>query len=367
MAVQIVWDVPSTGAAGRVLRGIGVVLGMILVIAGLVAATLPLLYVLIVVSDLIEGRQPSALEANDLRILGIFGASMIVGLWVGLRLIRGRRRLGLYLRKFGFGESTRTVTAALTTAVGRSVRLVTLDDAMVSPLGVSRSRRRLAWWVWALTFALVVWGLYWAFGGGYDQASQAADEIADPGESFSAGLGAIFALLVVLVGVSLAGGFAIFGGAAYLAARRAERASTRVIDNAWAIASTARTIASRSRQILSPRLVVVRVATTLWQNAVQGLANVADVVVIDVSHPTDALLWEVATMKPQFGNRWVLVGAQDSVTSLAHPQTAHGGDHRGLLARQLDGEQIIAYGPRPADQQRFARALRRRLYQVHRH
>jgi hypothetical protein len=53
------------------------------------------------------------------------------------------------------------------------------------------------------------------------------------------------------------------------------------------------------------------------------------------------------------------------VTALAHPQIAYGGDTRGLLARQLDGEQIIAYGPHPADQQRFARALRRRLYQVH--
>ena len=74
---------------------------------------------------------------------------------------------------------------------------------------------------------------------------------------------------------------------------------------------------------------VVRVASSVWQNAVQGLANVADVVVIDVSHPTDALLWEVATMKPLFGTRWVLVGSYDQVVWLGHPRVATAADARG--------------------------------------
>jgi hypothetical protein len=227
------------------------VLGAVLVFAALIAAAFPLLVVLVVVDDVREGRQTSAFEPDALRALLLFVVGTIVGLWVGLRLIRGRRRLGLYLRKFGFGESTRT-----------------------------------------------------------------------------------------------------------------ERDSTKVIDNAWAIATTARTVAARTRRILSPRLVVVRVASSVWQNAVQGLASVADVVVIDVSHPTDALLWEVATMKPLFRTRWVLVGSYDQVVWLGHPQVATAADARGQLARALDGEDVIAYGAHPADQKRFSRALRHRLHQI---
>ena len=62
VAVGIVWDVRSQGGARRVLRGSGVVLGAILVFAALIAAAFPLLVVLVVVSDVREGRQTSAFE-----------------------------------------------------------------------------------------------------------------------------------------------------------------------------------------------------------------------------------------------------------------------------------------------------------------
>jgi hypothetical protein len=108
----------------------------------------------------------------------------------------------------------------------------------------------------------------------------------------------------------------------------------------------------------SPRLFVVRVADAIWPEAVRGLGAAADVVIIDVSHPTDALLWEVEAMRLIFGRRWLLVGAYEYVTPLANPQTANSDDHRGRLARLLDGEQVIAYGHTKEDIRRFSRALR---------
>ena len=67
----------------------------------------------------------------------------IVGLKVGLRLLRGQRRLVLFLRRFGYGDATKAATFAAAKTIGRSWRLVTLDDASVAPLGVPTGTRRL--------------------------------------------------------------------------------------------------------------------------------------------------------------------------------------------------------------------------------
>jgi hypothetical protein len=117
---------------------------------------------------------------------------------------------------------------------------------------------------------------------------------------------------------------------------------------------------------MAARLVVVAVPTAFWQRAVHGLAAVCDVVIIDVSRPTENLLWEMRNIKPLFHGRWVLVGARDHVAPLADAQTAAGHDPVGLLARMLDGERVLVYGPDPADRRRFARSLRRSLEQVSR-
>jgi hypothetical protein len=364
MAVRIVHDVDGGGGGRRLVRLVSVVLGSVLVFAGLIAFALPLLYVLFVVDALLNGTEVPVPRGSDLPAFAIAFGITIVGVWVGLRLVRGRRRLGLYLRKFGFSDSTQNVTAALASA-GRSVRLVTLDDAMVAPVGVVRSGRRAALWLSLVSLAAVAWGLYWAFGGPFDEAYDSADELTDAGDQFGAALGAIVGLLLVLSLVAIAGALAIFGLRAHAAARRYERLATRAIDNEHEIASTARSIATGSRRVLSPRLVVVRVADLAWQAAVRGIANVSDVVVIDVSQPTDALLWEVGNLKPIFGNRWILVGAHSRVAPLANPQ-AVAGTPQGLLANLLDGHEVIAYGSGPAEQQRFVRALRRRLHQTRR-
>ena len=59
----------------------------------------------------------------------------------GLRLVRGRRSLVLFLRRFGYDDATSAVTFAVTRTIGSTWRLVTLDDAEIAALGVATSTR----------------------------------------------------------------------------------------------------------------------------------------------------------------------------------------------------------------------------------
>src|SRR5262249_54459566 len=157
-------------------------------------------------------------------------AVVILGVWLGLALIRGRRRVGLFLRKFGLQESTRIVTYALAGALGRSLRLVTLDDAMVAPLGSGRGRRRVAWWIWLLGFLVLGGGLVWFFGGGFDSAAQSISDSAFSdtggdtpkealgsiiGAAVAAAVGLILLLFAVVIVIAVAAVIAALGGGAY--------------------------------------------------------------------------------------------------------------------------------------------------------
>jgi hypothetical protein len=375
MAIRIVEDLPGGGAA-RLGRGIVVLLGLVLLLAGLLAAILPLLWLELTLTDLVTGYSPDRPTGSDVQQIVITAIVAVVGIWAGLRLIRGRRRLGLYLRKFGFADTTRTVSHALTSSVGRSVRLVTLDDSMVAALGAGRGRRRVAGVVLLIATAVVIGVAYYLVGGAFhndtDNLVSSLQEQAGPGvgAQIGAAVGAGVILVVILLIVGGLGTFALLlaliGAGSYRAARRAERRAVQAFTSSASVDTEARALGRAARRIFAPRLVVVAVPTAFWQRAVHALAAVSEVVIIDVSRPTDNLIWELQNIKPLFQGRWVLVGARPSVAGLARPGTAGAGTAEGLLARLLDGEQILAYGPDPADQARFARSLRRALQQARR-
>jgi hypothetical protein len=370
VALRMVADVPGgTGMRGLV-RGISVLIGVVLILAAMAAAFWPLVFVIIVVSNIVTGDATQFGE-NDAQLLAVCCGVVLIGWWLGGKFIRGRRRVGLYLRKFGFAETTRTVSSALTSAVGRSVRLVTLDDSVAAPIGAGAGRRRFGIIMWLLAGAIVAFLVYYIFGGGYDSAQKslmeqtASQSDGSFGQAIGAALfGALFAALFLLLIICTVVALIIIGfvgSRVHAAARRAERAASRMMRDERSVEPMARDIAREGRRIFAPRLVVVRVPTSFWQRAVGGLARACDLVVIDVSQPTDALVWEVQNMKQRFAGRWVLVGARDRVMQLADPATALAATPQGLLARMIDGEEVIVYGPTPDDQRRFARALRNRF------
>jgi hypothetical protein len=374
MAIHIVEDVPSGRLVWqRFVRVLSVVVGLVLIAAGLIAASLPILFVVAVVFVTAQGDIGDTDWTNDWQTLAVGTAIAVVGLWAGLRLVRGRRRLGLYLRKFGFTGTTHTVSRALRSAVGRSVRLVTLDDSATAPVGVGQGTRNVARLVFLVSLAGVGL-LLWAFKAGafdlnskefIDQAQeQAGDSTKD---QIGAGFGGIFAYAAVqafvyaavLLMISTVAAIALFTWRAVRRATKAQQNATRALQHEGQIGATARQLADAAKYVFSPRLMVLTVPTGFWQKAISGLLDIVDVVIVDVSQPTDALLWEINSLKSRLNRRVILVGQLDLVAPLAVANAATQPTASGLLARMLDGETILAY--RPTDTGRFIRALRARL------
>jgi hypothetical protein len=144
------------------------------------------------------------------------------------------------------------------------------------------------------------------------------------------------------------------------AVREAERSKTVAVTSPAEIDEAARAIARRSRKVFGPRLVVLRVASHVWQHAVTELAALSSLPLIDISEPTGNVLWEFEELTKRFGDKCVIIGQHDRVTALARlPPADHGStsvEHR--LAHLLQGREVLAYSADPRGLKRFAKALR---------
>ncbi|MGE5156059.1 MAG: hypothetical protein ACM3JP_01010, partial [Betaproteobacteria bacterium] len=153
----------------------------------------------------------------------------------------------------------------------------------------------------------------------------------------------------------------VIGGVVARSIRDAEGSKALTVPDAHAIV-TARDRAKRmSRRVFGPRLVVLRVSSSIWQQAVNGVASVADVPLVDISEPTDNLLWEIEQLNARFGPRCVFVGEYARVVHLGTPAPTDPGSQH--VQRLLDGRTVLAYTTDVAGTERFARALRGTLEQ----
>lgn len=107
----------------------------------------------------------------------------------------------------------------------------------------------------------------------------------------------------------------------------------------------------------APRMFVVRAADPVWQCAVRALANHVDAVIIDISDPTENLLWEIRELHRGHNVNWVFVCAADS--PVVTPPTADG--RMKTLHSLISDEQVIVYAPGEPQDRRFARSLRNQL------
>jgi hypothetical protein len=176
-------------------------------------------------------------------------------------------------------------------------------------------------------------------------------------------LGAFFLLAAVAFFAYLvfAGGFHVLASASR-SLREAEQSSRATIETSQQLRTVTRSVLKKARRIFSPRLVVVRVASDLWRRTVQQLASRAAVILIDVSEPTQNLLWEIQNVLPEFGPRCVFVGHYDRVCRFATNGSnvaPHG--LAAQLASLLDGREVLAYTNDEQGMRQFARALRAKL------
>lgn len=109
-----------------------------------------------------------------IRITTLCAILAVVCLPVAARLLRGRRQLVLFLRRFGFDDATRTLTHASSVAVGRAWRLVTLDHDRVAPRGGPPRQRRRLGTASAIAAVVVVAVVVFVVAGGPDLTFDAA-------------------------------------------------------------------------------------------------------------------------------------------------------------------------------------------------
>jgi hypothetical protein len=417
-------DTLGRAATGTVNWIVGWVLLLVGLVASIVAvpATIYLALFLVGTISIIAGAgSGEEWPPPDSRIDEFFAAwaitapLMYFGLRRGLGRIKRRRGTVLFLRRFGYQDATRVVTFAVAKTIGSSWRLITLDDANIAPLGVEdRWRRFYAIGRRLVGFAGVVGQLVLtvtpkAVGGALLVASlqvvllflrhdrdwqavlrdQALDPYVEifgsvmsgrvPFELFGLSLPGLFAVLMTVAALGAIALLAVFVSLLALlipflgiwmflmfsgeALDQADRLKTATVEDAGKVKDVVAAIARRDRRTFAPRLVVLRVATPVWQATVSGLASVTSVSIIDVSEPTENLAWELGELERLFGDRYVIIGEHDRVLRWASPPVAAPapGSLDARVAEWLDGREVLAYTSDRAGMRRFARALGRTL------
>lgn len=400
MAFTVILDAPG-GGARRLVRGVRMTLGVTLRALGWVAAVPAFLMSalsLLAVPGLLSG-QGAELPPE---IVGWWWPALWTSVTVGIaataagaRLVRGQRRLALFLRRFRRADTT-DIIAGAAREFGLVWRLVTLDDREVRADGLGRAatgfaaafdrthalagragRIRDPATVAGAVGALLMLGAVIALVGeagdddllaallGSDAAvlptvldwTRPVDApwiLAFRVGAVSAGAGLLGWAIVVLA-VLPASAFGVFEPVRQ-AITAAEAHKVLAIGDRAAIGTTGHRISRQSAKLLSPRLFVIRVDSSVWREAVLAFADAAAVPLIDVTEPSDHVLWELQELVRRHGDRVVLVGELQQLGRMF--DRPRPGMPEARLLRLLDGRQVLGYTTDPAGRDRFARALR---------
>ena len=155
-------------------------------------------------------------------------------------------------------------------------------------------------------------------------------------------------------------GFVILATSSAEAVRKAEQEKTATISQPHDIARVAAELSRRGSQTFAPRLIVVRVATSIWQQAVGGLARMASATIIDISEPTDNLAWEIQELdRLDIEDRCIFI--VDHARIAENPTLGADAGFQSLMAKAVGDREVLAYTTDRAGMRRFARALHGRL------
>ena len=102
------------------------------------------------------------------------------------------------------------------------------------------------------------------------------------------------------------------------------------------------------------RLAVLTVSSAIWQETVTGIADLCAIPLIDISEPTENVLWEVEELVRRFGDRCVFIGSYDRLQELTTREPDHLMER---LSTFLEGRQVLGYQSDAGGRERFVRAL----------
>ncbi len=363
--MQILQHLPRKSWHRGIARSFTALFGFMLTFAGIVAGAPALLFVIILFLTLLKGSSPAKLFQDGASFFVVCGVVSIACLYFGRRLIQGKRRLVLFLRRFGFHKASQALTFAVSCAFGRRWRLVTLDDAEIAPLGVSLGKRRMAqagkWLFSAVLVIAVLYVVMWILGDDPDRIiRELFNDIMNSSRSrgdnlfaslFVAVIGTLVGALVILsislglmlLGVALSASATLFSWNTWRQVRKAERSKALLLTEERRIPSILSEVVDRTKRTFAARLTVLRVSGLFWQKVVRALSQSADAVVVDISLPSANLLWEIETLKQMKGVICVYVGERRRVVELGNQKGDGRGDVRTRLKALLENEAVIAY------------------------
>ncbi len=417
--MRVVFDHPGKQVINEIGRWAARFAGSLLVLIGLLSTVVAIPTGFVTLGDIVNNlqSQPETLfePGFPLRLVeAAFVASMLVaifGIRYGRRLFRGRRRIVLFLRRFGYDGAQQAVTYAVANTIGTSWRLVTLDDDEIAPVGVDTTSTAimttgerivaLARRVYTLVMVVFPWAI-WGMGGililqalsvAPDWDRLLSDGTVDryaaifasvmerriPLEYFEFSLSGAFAVLATVFGFAFAGlmigfvvllamlplfGFMIFASSSAEALRKAEQEKSVTLRQIEEIGPMVSRLSQLGQQTFAPRLVVARVAGSIWQKTVTALSSVASAVIIDVSEPTFNLAWEVSEIdRLDVENRCIFIADHARITRSEDLTNSTSSNIR-YIASQIGDRDVLAYRTDRAGMRRFARALHGMLLDI---
>jgi hypothetical protein len=150
MPARVVLDHPRRHILRRLWQPIATTVGAVLLIVGIASSVVAVPANVLAFAWLkgekleIELTPRRAITANEILLAwGVSTPLAFFGVSRGLRLVRKGRTLVLFLRRFGYDDAQSAVTFAVNSTIGRSWRVVTLDDAEIAAVGVPTSTRWL--------------------------------------------------------------------------------------------------------------------------------------------------------------------------------------------------------------------------------
>jgi hypothetical protein len=415
--VRIVFDHPGRQVRSVIGRWIGRLAGSLFVFIGLAATVIAIPSGFVVVADVVNRfqAQPENLFEPGFPLRQIEAAffaavlTAILGLRYGRRLFRGRRSIVLFLRRFGYDGAMQVVTYAVAETVGVAWRLVTLDDDEIAPIGVDTASRvvfgtgeklvRLAGIVWKLVITILPWSIWGMCAvvalqvlvvwpdwrqlledGTVDRYTVVFASVMErrlPIRYVDLSLPGAFALLATGLVLGLAGllvmfvallamiplfGFVILATSSAEAVRKAEQQKQATISQAHEVTSLARELSVRGSQTFAPRLIVVRVAPGIWHETVSALVAAAAATIVDVSEPTENLVWELTELKRLGGHdRCIFIVDHARLDDAGNFRPGAAGGFAANLAILIGERPVLAYTTDRAGMRRFARALHGQL------
>jgi tetratricopeptide (TPR) repeat protein len=378
MSVTLVTEVRGSRWPNRLITILARTLAGILVVLSFVAS-ISLCLVVPAVFPWFRGWLP-AVVVTHLGYLVLVALAILAAGALTVPLARVSRREVLFLRRFGDAETARAVTDALP-AIGRSWRIVALDDRTLKPVSANREFRWTAWleplFGLSLGIAGSLFGLAQAVG--YPTLALLAFIVwrskGTPQQQWEGMLhGGGLLHTVSRVGIEMAA-FLLMAAIIFFILRwtmlpvfattfalgttddadESERGSIRSQGD---IFRTQNAIRRNAKRTVAARITVVTVSDDLWRESVARLADDAAVVLVDVSQPTKHVIWEVEYLLDA-DIPCVFVGAASRLSYLTDHSNLSG-ELGAILRDRLGGRTVVSYAPsrRKSARRAFARALR---------